>query len=78
MKTAKVTTYVKVPPELEALQFESLIETYIELGLSPPQAAAAAQADYLCANMIAFRRRGAMAGGYLLFGSNPALLRAAA
>ncbi|HEX8372538.1 MAG TPA: hypothetical protein VF585_07150 [Chthoniobacterales bacterium] len=74
MNTDKIITYLQLPPEVEALQFESLIETYVELGLNRAQASAAAQADYLCSNILAFRRRGAMDGGYLLVGSG---LRAA-
>ncbi len=69
MNTEKILTYLQVPPEVEALQFESLIEIYIDLGLNRAQASAAAQADYLCSNMLAFRRRGAMDGSYLLVGS---------
>ncbi len=69
MNTEKILTYLQVPPEVEALQFESLIEIYIDLGLNRAQASAAAQADYLCSNMLAFRRRGAMDGSYFLVGS---------
>lgn len=53
-------------PDLEALQFESLVEAYVDLGLNRFQAAAAAQADYLCANRLAFSRRGTMGGSYFL------------
>ena len=68
MKTENLLAYQPVPPELEALQFESLIESYIELGLTRAQASAATQADYLCSNRLAFRQRGTMAGCYLLVG----------
>ncbi len=71
MNTNKILTYREIPPELEALQFESLIETYVDLGLNRFQAAAAAQADYLCLNRLAFRQRGT-ARNFLLFGGKQA------
>lgn len=68
MNQTTETGYIRLSPELEALQFERLVEIYVDLGLKRAQAAAAAQADYLCGNVVAFRRRDPSPGSYLLIG----------
>lgn len=68
MNTHPTVLYQPVPPALEALQFDSLIEIYVDLGLNRAQAAAAAQADYLCTNLVAFRQRNSLHEAYFFFG----------
>ncbi|HEY5893767.1 MAG TPA: hypothetical protein VIT91_11100 [Chthoniobacterales bacterium] len=54
-------------PELDSEQFERLVQIYTSFGLSRGKASAAAQADYLNSNIVAFRRRNTMQGDWFLF-----------
>ena len=65
--TASILPDPPTSPSLRvATAFAQLVELYEELGLSPAQAASAAQADALQYNRIAFRQRGALDGTYLV------------
>lgn len=67
-ESAKASTDEPGPSlELEALQFEQLIQIYISLGLARAAASAAAQADCLGSNIIAFRRRNVTKGNWFVF-----------
>ncbi|HEY5752921.1 MAG TPA: hypothetical protein VIT21_07225 [Chthoniobacterales bacterium] len=54
-------------PDLEGQQFEELVRTYMSLGLNRAKASAAAQADCLNSNIVAFRRRDTIEGEWFLF-----------